>query len=180
MRSCRRLLEDVVTTSSKEAVVTFISSSLKRLGDQNLDVFATSFERLCAGWVHTYIHTFYNYIHNGNNKSFFTELGKTYKRERYLNLKNFEIRKAIINLRFSSNKLTIVTEKWYKIKEENKILNFCNFNAIEDGFQFLKDFPNYRMLKESTTKSIQTTEHFVPSQGNVTKKLREMFSSGLL
>ena len=35
---------------------------------------------------------FYNYIDNEENRSFFTELKQTYEKQRYLNLKNFEIR----------------------------------------------------------------------------------------
>ena len=64
---------------------------------------------------------FYNYIDNEDNRSFFTELKQTYEKERYLNLKNFEIRNALFKLKHSSNKLAVVTGKWYKIKKENRL-----------------------------------------------------------
>ena len=79
---------------------------------------------------------FYNYIENEDNRSFFTELKETYGKERYLNMKNFEIRNVISKLRLSSNKLAVVTGKWYKIKKENRLCNFYNLNAIEDEFHF--------------------------------------------
>ena len=93
---------------------------------------------------------FYNYRDNEDNWSFFIELKKTYKKERYLNLKKFEKRNAIPKPRLSSNKLAFVTEKWYKIKKENRLCNFCNLNAIED----LIDCPNYKTLRKSTRKFI--------------------------
>ena len=95
-------------------------------------------------------------------------------------LKNFEIRNAIYKLGLSSNKLAIVTGKWYKIKKEKRLCNFYNLNAVDDEFYFLTDCPNYKKLRESTLKSIQDTEHFDLSRENITKKLRELFSSGWL
>ena len=66
---------------------------------------------------------FYNYIDNeDNNRSFFTELKQSYEKERYLNLKNFEIRSSLSKLRLSSNKLAVVTGKWYKIKKKKQTL----------------------------------------------------------
>ena len=85
---------------------------------------------------------FYNYIDNEDNRSFFTELKQAYEKKRYLNLKNFETRNALSKLRLSSNKLAVVIGKWYKIKKENRLCNFCNLNNIEDEFHFLIDCPN--------------------------------------
>ena len=90
-------------------------------------------------------------------------------------MKNFEIRSAISKLRLSSNKLTVVTGKWRKIKNENRVSKFCNFNAIEDIFHFLTDHPNYKKLKESTLEYIEHTEHTYLSRGNITMKLKELY-----
>ena len=111
-------------------------------------------------------------IDNEEKRSFFTELKQTYEKERYLNLKNFEIRNALSKLRLSSNKLAVVTGKWYKINKEKRLCNFCNLNAIEDEFHFLIDCPNYKKLRKSPFKSIQDTEHIDLSRGNITKKLK--------
>ena len=60
--------------------------------------------------------------------------------------------------RLSSNNLAVVTGKWYKIKKENRLCNFCNLNAIEDEFHFLIDCSNYKKLRKSALKSIQVAE----------------------
>ena len=57
----------------------------------------------------------FNYIDNKYNRIFFAELKQTYEKERYVNLKNFEVQNALSKLRLSSNKLTVVTGKWYRI-----------------------------------------------------------------
>ena len=123
---------------------------------------------------------FYNYKDNKGDRSFFTELKRTYEKERYLNLNNFEIRNAPFKLRLSLNTLAVVTGRWYKIKKENRLWNFCYLNAIEDEFHFLIDCTNYKMSRESALKSIQDTEHIYLSPGNITKKLRELFLNGSL
>ena len=115
---------------------------------------------------------FYNYINNEENRSFFSKLKQTYEEERYLNLKNFEIRNALSKLRLSSNKLAVVTGKWYKINKEKRLSTICNLNAIEDEFHFLTNCSNYKKLRKSPFKSIQDNEHIDLSWGNI-KKLRE-------
>ena len=119
----------------------------------------------------------FNYIGNEDNRSFFTELKQTYEKERYANLKNFEIQNALSKLRLSSNKLTVVPGKWYSIKKENRLRSFCNVNAIQDEFHFLIDCPNYKKLRKSALKSIQHTEHIDVTRGNITKKFREPLSN---
>ena len=56
---------------------------------------------------------FYNYADNEDNRSFFSELKQTYKKERYLNL---------TKPRLSSSKLAVVIGKWYIIKKENSLV----------------------------------------------------------
>ena len=107
---------------------------------------------------------FYNYTDNEDNRSFFSELKQTYKKERYLNL---------TKPRLSSSKLAVVIGKWYIIKKENR---FGNLYAIEDEFDFLIDCPNYKKLRES----IQDTEHIDLSREHISKKLKKLLSSGSL
>ena len=64
---------------------------------------------------------FYKYRDNEDDRSFFTELKQTYEKERYLNLKKFEIRNALSKLRLSSNKLAVLIGKWHKIKKESRL-----------------------------------------------------------
>ena len=132
------------------------------------------------GWV-KYMETKLKLLGLGNltgNKYKVMSGEQIYEKERYLNLKSFEVRNALPKLRLSSNKLAVVTGKCYKINKENRLCNFCNLNAIEDEFHFLIDCPNYKKLRKSPFKSIQGTEHIDLSWGNITKKLRELFSNG--
>ena len=122
----------------------------------------------------------YNYIDNEENRNFFTELKQTNKKERYLNLKNFEIRNALSNLRLSSHKLRVVTGNGVKLTKKIDFAIFVYLNAIDDEFHFLIDCPNYKKLRKCPFKSIQDTEHIDLSQGHITKKLGELFSNGLL
>ena len=119
----------------------------------------------------------FNYIDNKDNRSFFTELKQTYEKERYVNLKNFEIQFALSKLRLSSNTLAVVTGKWYRFKKENRLCSFCSVNAMQDEFSFLIDCPNYKKLRKSVLKFIQDTEHFDLSRGIITKKIKEPFSN---
>ena len=66
------------------------------------------------------------------------------------------------------------------MNKENRLCNFCNLNAIENEFHFLIDCPNYEKLRKSLFKSIQDTERIDLSRGNITEKLRELFSNGSL
>ena len=66
------------------------------------------------------------------------------------------------------------------MNKENRLCNFCNLNAIENEFHFLIDCPNYEKLRKSSFKSIQDTKRIDLSRGNITEKLRELFSNGSL
>ena len=123
---------------------------------------------------------FYNYLDDENNKCFFTKIKQKHEKERYLSLKNFEIRQAISKLRLSSHKLAIVIGKWYKIEKENRICKSCDLNAIEDEFHFLIECPTYKDLRKSTFSSIRETENIDLSQGDINEKLKKLFSSGSL
>ena len=46
----------------------------------------------------------------------FTQTKDQFKKETYLNLKNFDDRAAITKLRLSSHNLAINTAKWYKLQ----------------------------------------------------------------
>ena len=58
-----------------------------------------------------HLQIFYNYIDNTKNKGFFTCLKDKHEKERYLDLRNMEIRNTLSKLRLSSFKFAIVTGK---------------------------------------------------------------------
>ena len=48
-----------------------------------------------------------------------------YKKETYLNLKNYDDRVAVTKLRLSSHKLVVVTTgKWYKLPDDQRIRRY--------------------------------------------------------
>ena len=69
-----------------------------------------------------------------------TELKQTYEKERYLNLKNFEIQNAMSKVRLPSIKLNGI-----RLRKETDFV-------IEDEFHFLVDCPNYKKLRKSALK----------------------------
>lgn len=66
-------------------------------------------------------------------------------KKRSLNLKNFETQKDMSKLRLSSDKLAVVTRKWYKVKEESRLCNFCNLNATEEELDILKGLSKWQV-----------------------------------
>ena len=48
-----------------------------------------------------YLQVFYNYIDNTENRGFFTCVKEKHKKERYLDLRNMEVRNALSKLRLS-------------------------------------------------------------------------------
>ena len=79
-----------------------------------------------------YLQSFYNYIDKTENKGFFTCLKDKHEKERYLDLRNMEIRNALSKLRLSSFEFATVTGKWFKTKKEERICKFCDLNEVED------------------------------------------------
>ena len=123
---------------------------------------------------------FYNYIDNTENQSFFTELKQDFIKERYLNLHDFEIRKAISKLRLSSHKLAIVTGKWYKIEKSQRICKLCDLDKIENEFHVIFDCPYYEEERDVTFAAICKSENINLMNGEKTQKLRKIFTKGCL
>ena len=60
-----------------------------------------------------------------------------HKFEKYLQMDNFEHRRAITKIRSSSHKLEIETGRWCNIPRENRICQNCALNKVEDEFHLL-------------------------------------------
>ena len=65
--------------------------------------------------------------------TFFHKHGKSFKKEKYLNLNNFNNRNAITKTRFSSGNLAINTIKWYNLQEDMKNCENCIRKEIENN-----------------------------------------------
>ena len=103
--------------------------------------------------------TFYIFIQSKENKGLFTSANKKCEKEKYLRLRNAEIRNSLSKLKLSFFKLAIVTGKCHKTKKEERIWNFCDLNEVEDEFKFLLQFPAYKDLRKELTDYIITTEN---------------------
>ena len=72
----------------------------------------------------------HTYKYQKNN--FFHKQRKSFKKEKYLNLTNFNNRNAINKTRFLSGNLTIYTTKWYNLQEYMKSCKIYNRNETEN------------------------------------------------
>ena len=109
--------------------------------------------------TNTYLQNFYNYIDNDENNGIFTHLKEKYEIEKYLSLKDSELRKALSQLRLSSLKLAILTGKWYNIKKEERKCKFCDSNEIEDEFHFIFHCSYYNELRKDLNEHLIVNEN---------------------
>jgi len=119
----------------------------------------------------TYIQKWFNSIENNSKLSFLSKSKECYEQETYLyDINNFEIRKAITQLRISSHKLNIETGRYYNVAPDQRFCPFCP-KHIEDEFHFLMECSRYAILRnelftflESSTadfKRLDATDRFV-------------------
>ena len=59
------------------------------------------------------------------------------KKERYLNLHNFNNRNAITKVTLSSHNFALNTTKWYNLQEQMKICKNCEKKEIEDKIHII-------------------------------------------
>ena len=78
-----------------------------------------------------------SYPSTTNKLNFIQSLKTEHKPETYLNIHNFEHRRAITKLRTSSHKLGIETGRWNNIDREKRVCDNCLLNKIEDEAHFL-------------------------------------------
>ena len=125
-----------------------------------------------------YLQSFYSYVDNDENKGFFTCVKEKYEIEKYLRLKDFELRKALSQVRLSSLKLAILTGKWYKIKKEERKCKFCDSNEIEDESHFILQCSNYEELRKDLIEYLIVNENVDLTSENKLEKLKLLFVNG--
>ena len=87
---------------------------------------------------------------------FLAKLKNTHVFEPYLNINNFEHRRAITKIRTSSHKLEIETGRWNKMQRENRICKNCALGEIEDELHLLF---NCRMHETERRKLFEVLKH---------------------
>ena len=110
----------------------------------------------------------------------FTQTKDQYKKETYLNLKNYDNTVAITKLRLSSHNLAINTAKWYKLPDEQKICRYCLRNDIENEMHVLFDCDHYNVLRQDTFKKIKAIDNVELDTDSKLQKLKILLSDGSL
>ena len=96
----------------------------------------------------------------------FTQTEDQYKKETYMNLKNYDNRVTITKLRLFSHNLAINTAKWYKLPDDQKISRYCMRNDIENEMHVLFDCDNYNDLRQDIFKKIKAVDKIELDTGN--------------
>ena len=74
---------------------------------------------------------------NPSKLNFLAKIKQDHKFEEYLNIHNFEHRRALTKLRISSHKLEIESGRWNNIQRENRVCKNCLLNKVEDEFHLI-------------------------------------------
>ena len=76
--------------------------------------------------------------------------------ETYLTSTNIKARELFAKLRLSDHKLAIESDRWRKIKPENRLCNICQntSNSVEDEFHFVLKCNKYSTIRKELFKKI--------------------------
>ena len=115
---------------------------------------------------------------NQGKLSFLALTKKTHNFESYLNINNFEHRRAITKIRTSSHKLEIETGRWAGVSRDQRICKNCALDKVEDESHFLFEcrmhvverHELYNIIKHKTNIDIAR----IPTYED---KIREIFYS---
>ena len=94
-----------------------------------------------------------HHIHNSSNTntgklSFYGTLKENFGKEIYLNIKNFNNRKALSELRMSAHKLEIEKGRYVNVNRNDRICRNCNSGLIEDEKHFILKCSAYSVHRE--------------------------------
>ena len=80
--------------------------------------------------------------------TFFSQTKELFKKERYLNLHNFNNTNAITKIRLLSRNFPINTTKWYNLQENMKFSKNCEKKQMQNGINIIfscNKYDNNRM-----------------------------------
>ena len=113
-------------------------------------------------------------------KNFFSLTKELFKKERYLNLHNFNNRNAIMKIRLSSHNFTINTTKWYNLQEDIKICKNFEKKEIENEIRIIFSCNKYDNIRRKAFNDINEVDSIKLQIGNKVKKLKLFFAAGSL
>ena len=131
-------------TTKKDSFITFITRRLNLLGLSNIWREQLTNENITLNTKTTQAsirrrlmdnssQTLISHMKHHNKKlSFLKELKNVHQFEYYLNINNFENRRALTKLRTSSHRLKIETGRWENIEKDARLCEQCTGGFIED------------------------------------------------
>ena len=94
--------------------------------------------------------------HHNKKLSFLKDLKDIHETEHYLNINNFENRRALTKLRTSSHKLKIETGRWQNIDRNSRLCQQCPGRFIEDEKHVTFDCTMHLTDRDNTFRFIKT------------------------
>ena len=92
---------------------------------------------------------------NPGKLTLLAQIKNTHKFESYLNINNFEHRRAISKIRTSSHKLQVETGRWENIEKHNRICKNCALDTVEDELHFLFDCSMHEIERQGLFKTVK-------------------------
>ena len=115
---------------------------------------------------------------NQGKLTFLMQTKKNHNFESYLQLNNFENRRAITKLRTSSHKLEIETGRYNKIPRDQRFCKNCILNKIEDENHLLFECQMYEIERKELYSTIKSKINVDLSRNQTREmKIQEIFSS---
>ena len=115
------------------------------------------------------------YSYKNENNNFFSQTKELFEKERYLNLHNFTNRNAITKIRLLSHSFTIITTKWYNLREEMRICKNCEKKETEDEINIIFGCNIYDNIRRKAFNIINKMDNIKLRIGNKVGKLKRFF-----
>ena len=110
--------------------------------------------------------------------TFLSHNKKTHQFEPYLNINNFQHRRAITKIRTSSHKLEIETGRWDNTNRNDRICKNCKIDEIEDEIHFLFECRMHVTERNDLFKILKTDFNLDLSNFPTNEeKINQIFSS---
>ena len=112
------------------------------------------------------------YTYKNEKNNLFTQTKELFKKERYLNLHNFNNRNAITKVRLSSHNFAINTTKWYNLQEDMKICKNCEKKEIENEIHIIFSCNKYDDIRKKAFNDINKVDNIKLQIRNKVEKLK--------
>ena len=112
------------------------------------------------------------YTYKNEKNNLFTQTKELFKKERYLNLHNFNNRNAITKVRLSSHNFAINTTKWYNLQEDMKICKNCEKKEIENEIHIIFSCNKYDNIRKKAFNDINKVDNIKLQIRNKVEKLK--------